>query len=411
MPRTLLLSVITILMGMPLAQAQVAVELEKMNIIYIGLRNPVNIVVQGYDKKELVYETTAGCQFVQTDSGDYLKAFERGDCKLFVKTKKGNVLDSSVLRVRSIPKPEARLGTMESGTYSAGAISAQPGVYATLGEGFGYEGIKYHIDSCFIQLITPFEVIQCHQKGTALHPQIKQHLSDVLEISITEIYASQADPGTHTALSPLIIQSSEPELNGRVQIPDFTGLPVLKTGECRIENNLRLKFMSNGRENRTYGSKGTPPSVDRFIHMIGNDTVFSIQQGHYRKYNDSGILIETGNVSQANDTVSGRIVEGEALYWRNASITFENDTTLRLHLRKRFYPVGEWSYYHPDGKLKALGKYRTDSVRKSDECIHVIDPTNGRSSSPSYRIHIRRSGTWHFYNEAGELIHTIRYPD
>jgi antitoxin component YwqK of YwqJK toxin-antitoxin module len=128
-------------------QAQIAVvALPAMNVVYIGLDNPVQIAVEGY-KNEQITVSADGCSIQQTESKSYiLRASTPGKCTInvgYIKSgKKQN--QSFEFRKKSLPKPECMFGTLESGNYPAAAMLAQNSIRAVM-PNFVFEGISFTI--------------------------------------------------------------------------------------------------------------------------------------------------------------------------------------------------------------------------------------------------------------------------
>lgn len=393
------LSILAFFFILPNTYAQVALELEKMNVVYIHLANPLNIAVEGYSRNQIRVSGLGNCKVEDADSIYYVKPVIRGECKILIQTLSGDTLAMRSLRSRSIPKPQARLGTLESGSHSSGVIWAQPGIYATLGEGFAYEGVKYLVDSSMILMLTPFELIQCHNRGTALNPIIKRHMGEVLQISINEIHVTHKESQSHLELASLFITNRDKPLEGLIYTPDFTQKPILPSGTCRIETDIRLQYMEKGTLISIQSHKSeNNPIPDHWV-IRNSDTLWSIREGFYRSFDSTGIILEQGTVGFLHDSILTRNVQSETR--QVLGFSFENDTTLILTLNSRFYPVGYWKYFHPNGSIKAEGSYRIDGS-KIAYAYH--------SDIPHYELQINRSGTWKFYDTNGLLLYAINYP-
>lgn len=190
-------------------KGEASISADKMNVLYIGLENPITIAIPGVNPNNVKANITQG-SLIPKGGGRYVaKVTKRGDCKINVSvTENGKTKNySAPFRVRSIPKPEARLGTLESGTHSAGAINAQPGVYGTLGEGFAYEGVRYSINSyIFVYAPRRGDAVMVQGNGTALPPQAKGIMSRLRSgdrVIVDNIQATGPDGKRN--LSPLVI--------------------------------------------------------------------------------------------------------------------------------------------------------------------------------------------------------------
>jgi len=123
----------------------------KMNILYIGLPNPISISVPGFSPSQVLV-SMPGATLSKKSSTEYIaKVRKRGKVKINVSVKMDDgstkSMGSAIFRVRNIPKPVAQLGTLQNGQVSSvGTIRANANrIYGSLGESFAYEGIKYTV--------------------------------------------------------------------------------------------------------------------------------------------------------------------------------------------------------------------------------------------------------------------------
>lgn len=127
----------------------VAVELEKMNVVYAGLDNPITVAVSGIPNDKVIARVSGGWKLDSLGNGSYLLTGGVGvrvlTLSIYVK---GKIVGARKFRVRPIPFPKVKLGTLD-GTrpINASMIGYQRTVYASLGEGFGYYGVKYQVTS------------------------------------------------------------------------------------------------------------------------------------------------------------------------------------------------------------------------------------------------------------------------
>jgi len=196
--------------GYSVFKGEASISADKMNVLYIGLDNPITIAIPGKNPNDVKASLSGAGSLANRGGGKYIaKVSKRGDVKIVVTVTEDGKSKTyqAPFRVRSIPKPEARLGTLESGTHSSGAVKAQPGVYGTLGEGFAYEGVKYRINSyLFVYSPRRGDAVIVQGQGTALPPQAKSIVSRARSgdrIIIDNIQASGPDGKRN--LSPLVI--------------------------------------------------------------------------------------------------------------------------------------------------------------------------------------------------------------
>lgn len=191
-------------------KGEASISADAMNVLYIGLENPITIAIPGKNPNDVKATLSGPGSLVNKGGGKYIaKVTQRGDVKIVVTVTEDGKSKTyqAPFRVRSIPKPEARLGTLESGTHAIGSIRAQPGVYGSLGEGFAYEGVKYTINSyTFVYSPKKGDAAFYPGQGTPLPAQAKNVLGRLKpgdRIIIDNIEAT--GPDGKRALSPLVI--------------------------------------------------------------------------------------------------------------------------------------------------------------------------------------------------------------
>ncbi|RYG21977.1 MAG: gliding motility protein GldM [Chitinophagaceae bacterium] len=125
---------------------------DKMNMLYIGLENPMSISVPGFSDAQTTVNFTTGANAKKTGPGKYiLKPTEAPNREIKVtvsaKMPDGSTkqMGSQVYRVRKVPNPEVLFGTKPGGAISRGELVTVSQINAGLGEGFAYEGLKYNV--------------------------------------------------------------------------------------------------------------------------------------------------------------------------------------------------------------------------------------------------------------------------
>ena len=114
-------------------QANASIALDRMNVLYIGVDNPVSVAASGGgDDKVQVSMTGGGGTVTKIGAGKYnVRVTSPTDDAVITVSVEGKVAGSSRFRVRSIPAPTGTVGGMASGeSVNAGAFRAQAGVGA-----------------------------------------------------------------------------------------------------------------------------------------------------------------------------------------------------------------------------------------------------------------------------------------
>ncbi|MEO6069058.1 MAG: gliding motility protein GldM [Chitinophagaceae bacterium] len=126
-------------------QSATAISLDKMNVLYIGVDNPVSIAASGGAEQLNPSIVGGGGSLTKVGPGKYIArvSTQTDDCKIVVNVA-GKTAGQQVFRVRSIPDPVASVGNMPSGSrINAGAFRSQAGVGAGIKD-FPFE-LKYSV--------------------------------------------------------------------------------------------------------------------------------------------------------------------------------------------------------------------------------------------------------------------------
>lgn len=114
-------------------QANASIALDKMNVLYMGVDNPVTVAASGGGDDKVGFSISGGGgTYQKVGPGKYIVRVNSvtDDCKITVSVD-GKVAGVSQFRVRTIPRPVALVGGFESGSnVPAGAFKAQAGVGA-----------------------------------------------------------------------------------------------------------------------------------------------------------------------------------------------------------------------------------------------------------------------------------------
>lgn len=134
------------LINYTVGQAIASVALDRMNVLYIGVNNPVSVAASGAgDDKLTIRIEGAGGSVAKTGAGRYdVRVVRPSDDCLIAVFVDGKEVGVSRFRVRNLPLPVGSVGGHVSGdSVSAGNFKAQQGVSAGL-SGFPFE-LTYEI--------------------------------------------------------------------------------------------------------------------------------------------------------------------------------------------------------------------------------------------------------------------------
>jgi gliding motility-associated protein GldM len=119
-------------------QSSAAVQLDNMNVLFIGVDNPVTISGSGSVQDITASISGGGGSLIGSGSKRTVRVSQITDnCVISVKTPDGKVTNVP-FRVRSIPDPTPMIGTYKSGNIPASYFKSQAGVRAIL-ENFYYK--------------------------------------------------------------------------------------------------------------------------------------------------------------------------------------------------------------------------------------------------------------------------------
>lgn len=189
-------------------QANASIALDKMNVLYIGVDNPVTIAASGGGDDRIKVGITGGSGSInRIGPGKYIARVGSvtDDCRISVSVD-GKVAGVSQFRVRTIPRPIAVVGTYESGSnVPAGAFRAQAGVGAGIKD-FPFE-LQYRVTRFVISADSDDGYIDdapCQgNTWSAEARRIVNNLKPGKTVTIDDIYAQGPD-GRNQKLPSLV---------------------------------------------------------------------------------------------------------------------------------------------------------------------------------------------------------------
>lgn len=125
------------------------ISAEKMNVVYIGLDNPIAVSVPGTSPDQLVVNCVGGT--ISGSKGKYMLQVSGGkeiEIVASVKDKSGSVkrVESKKYRVKKVPSPTPMIGKIDNTSASPTEIKSLPYVVCDLKD-FAFEGIRYQVVS------------------------------------------------------------------------------------------------------------------------------------------------------------------------------------------------------------------------------------------------------------------------
>ena len=184
------------------AKPSVVVSPTKMNVVYRGLENPIDISVAGFSASQ-VKATTSNGSLVQKGPGRYMLKPGQGNlCKVSVsvETEDGTrqMGEPYEFRVKPLPKPEpkyvAHLGSGTT-TMNRATLRANDKVRAELPD-FDFDGVNYRVVEFTLMTFRDGRPVRRQQKGDSFSPQQKSLINGLGrgdQITIENIWAVGPD--------------------------------------------------------------------------------------------------------------------------------------------------------------------------------------------------------------------------
>lgn len=132
--------------------ARASIAATQMNMLYIGVDNPMTIAVPGVAPDKIFPSISGGSGSIQRGrEGWVIKVNQPGNATVSVTAELSDGTKQSVgsmpFRVRRLPKPEAKWGTIENDGLPKpkAVVATQSRIYASMGESFAFEGVKFNV--------------------------------------------------------------------------------------------------------------------------------------------------------------------------------------------------------------------------------------------------------------------------
>ncbi len=156
---------------------EVAIQLDKMNVLYTCVENPYTIVVNGYSLRDLLLTIDNGeIKTVQSQGGGTIIPAKSGKATVYVKIRSASgirELKKIEFRVRDRPTPKVKLDYRHGGEISKSILCAQiaPGAY--------YDDLDYHVN------ILSFTII------------VRRDTNEIFKRTMANAYGTRIDTVTH----------------------------------------------------------------------------------------------------------------------------------------------------------------------------------------------------------------------
>jgi gliding motility-associated protein GldM len=190
------------------AKPSAVVSPDKMNVLYIGVPNPMSVSAPGVATADIKLSMSGGS--LSGSGGHYIaKVSTMGMAKITVSGAKGMVLGSSEFRVKRIPDPKAVFAGKSGGNTSAANLRAQDAVFAKL-EGFDFDA-KFNITRFSLTVVRPrADAFQASTTGNQLSSSMRTAMGNITpgtQVIFSEIIAVGPD-GTQRGLDPIVLRAN-----------------------------------------------------------------------------------------------------------------------------------------------------------------------------------------------------------
>ncbi|MCQ6961597.1 gliding motility protein GldM [Mucilaginibacter aquariorum] len=190
------------------AKPSAVVSPDKMNVLYIGVPNPLSVSAPGVPKESIKVSMSGGS--LSGANGHYIATVRSiGAAKVTVLGDKGLVLGSTDFRVKRIPDPKPMFAGKSGGNTSAANLRAQDRVFAKL-DNFDFDA-KFNVTRFTLIVIKPRQdAIIYSATGSELTGAMRSAMSGVTPgstVVFKEIIAVGPD-GTQRGLDPIVLTAN-----------------------------------------------------------------------------------------------------------------------------------------------------------------------------------------------------------
>ncbi len=185
--------------------ANASIALDKMNVLYIGVPNPVTIAASGGGDDKVNATISGGGSLQKVGPGKYIATVGYvNDNTLSSVSVDGKLAGQSQFRVRTIPEAQAYVGGKPSGeNYPAGAFKAQGGVGAGI-KNFPFE-LEYDVVSFTFTCDTDDDIVSIPNQGAGFSGAVRNAMNQYVQggrvVTIDDIRVKGPDGRTTKAPS------------------------------------------------------------------------------------------------------------------------------------------------------------------------------------------------------------------
>lgn len=166
-----ILFIVTTAFGSLFAQDDlvVSVAADRMNVLYIGVDNPITVAVAGISNDNIQVSSEDVAVLPQGDGKYILQATRPGEVKVKVESQ-GKLLKEAVFRVKRVPDPVGMVGSKNGGTVMAHELQEQKEMIALL-ENFDFDAYCEIVSFNVIKISRRNDPVEVTNKGNTFGEQ------------------------------------------------------------------------------------------------------------------------------------------------------------------------------------------------------------------------------------------------
>ena len=158
------------------AAPSAAIFLEKMNVFYIGVDNPITISAAGVAPSNLSPSLTGGTMRANGKAGSYIVNVTAGtEATLNIGAKlngSNKSMGSFKFRIKRVPDPVAYVGSLKAdGSMTKSELMGQPGIFAKM-ENFDFD-LKFSVVSFVLSISINGVFVEKKSMGPGITPEMK----------------------------------------------------------------------------------------------------------------------------------------------------------------------------------------------------------------------------------------------
>ncbi|MFT5722915.1 MAG: hypothetical protein ACI9JN_000020 [Bacteroidia bacterium] len=397
-----------------------AIQLNNNNALYVGIPDNIQVSISNVKASKIIVKTSDNIELKKSDSSTSILALSRGRGTVYVgyKRKKDTIwIDSLSIRLKQLPKPIAKLGTIESGSHMARSAVA---IHTSIRLSYGNTGLS----SLPSAKVTSYRMIIIDAEGFSKFLFKGSHIPDSIRHRIYKARGGTIlvdrlrgfNPTTKETfhLKPIYIfldKSNFRYVNASIvtqtgalrTFNDVTKLYTIDSIYQSINSGTISTFYDNYRFDKKYHNgvitqKSYHDDMNRLVYVM---EPIGPQTWSFQKFDISGSLrIQTTIHDTLKFKGSDEIVN--SFNWRTRGYVMDS-VALEFDMQTVDYdyhltPLDSFTSFYTNGQIKTNG-----ILIFSPSTHHRGAFSHGDRMLKSYNTSVMH-GKWTFYNESGEIL-------